>query len=110
MLTLAVLLLAIGGVGLQLGVERVLSHDVALGSSDEARLSLQINEIEAEITSSFSAQQIDASADDDAAAELRTSRGHFDPMTPNENGEYEVQHLPPTLRVCSSCCACWRPL
>lgn len=89
-LALVVLLLSLGSMGLLAGCERVLAQDNALGDSDEQRLAVAIAEIEAEITRSYSARQIDASADGaDGAAAAGTS-AQADPTTPNADGEFEV--------------------
>ena len=89
-LAFIVVVLAVANAGLWLGCERVLSQDAALGESDEQRLSLAIADIEADITRSFSARQIDDSADgaDDSSAPGTSNQA--DPTTPNADGEFEV--------------------
>lgn len=89
-LSLAVAVLAVMGVGLQLYVERVYTQDVALGTSDEARLSAEISDIETEITRTYTARQIDASADEAGGNGGASDSGQADPTTPNEDGEFEV--------------------
>lgn len=91
-LAIIVVLLAVCSVGLQQYAERVYAQDVALGTSDEARLAAEVADIEMDITRTYTARQIDASADEagDGAVD---SGGQVDPNTPNADGEFEV---PPT--------------
>ena len=66
-LALLVALLSILSLAAQLSCDHLLRQGVDLGSSDEQRIALRIADIEADITRSFDARQIDASADDAGA-------------------------------------------
>ena len=88
-LALLVALLSILSLAAQLSCDHLLRQGVDLGSSDEQRIALRIADIEADITRSFDARQIDASADD-AQGQAPTTTTTVDPTTPNADGEFEV--------------------